>query len=325
MNLASAGTTLFVQLTSFTEAMKFVLASYGSRGDVEPFAAVGRELARRGHDVRLAVAPNMLDFAESAGLSAVAFGPDPPGEPSAGNGNPHNPIGMLTESMQHFARACAEWGATLTTLADGADLLLTGRFEQGMATNVAEYYGIPPAALHFFPEPPRRPEDLIGRITEEAHDAQRRTLGLPEGTGSTPASLDIQAYDELCLPELAADHAKPRRFVGALTVELSTDADDEVLSWIAAGTPPIYFGFGSGVVFPSAADTVAVIAAACAQLGERALIYSGPNDFTQMRHPTTSRSSAGSVTRSSYRPVARSSITGAPAPRPRGCGPGSPR
>jgi UDP:flavonoid glycosyltransferase YjiC (YdhE family) len=26
---------------------------------------------------------------------------------------------------------------------------------------------------------------------------------------------------------------------------LPTDADDEVLSWIAAGTRPIYFGFGS--------------------------------------------------------------------------------
>lgn len=38
--------------------MKFVLAGYGSRGDVEPCVAVGRELARRGHDVRMAVPPN---------------------------------------------------------------------------------------------------------------------------------------------------------------------------------------------------------------------------------------------------------------------------
>ncbi|EUA63464.1 glycosyltransferase family 28 N-terminal domain protein [Mycobacteroides abscessus 1948] len=28
--------------------MKFVLASYGTRGDIEPCAAVGRELIRRG-------------------------------------------------------------------------------------------------------------------------------------------------------------------------------------------------------------------------------------------------------------------------------------
>ena len=57
-------------------AMKFVLASWGTRGDVEPCAAVGRELLRRGHDVCMAVAPDVVGFAESAGLAAVAYGPD---------------------------------------------------------------------------------------------------------------------------------------------------------------------------------------------------------------------------------------------------------
>jgi UDP:flavonoid glycosyltransferase YjiC (YdhE family) len=56
--------------------MKVALAGYGSRGDVEPLTAVGRELMRRGHDVCMAVAPNMVGFVESAGLAAVAYGPD---------------------------------------------------------------------------------------------------------------------------------------------------------------------------------------------------------------------------------------------------------
>jgi UDP:flavonoid glycosyltransferase YjiC (YdhE family) len=56
--------------------MKFVIAGYGSRGDVEPCAAFGRELLRRGHEVRMAVSPDMAGFAESAGLSTVAYGPD---------------------------------------------------------------------------------------------------------------------------------------------------------------------------------------------------------------------------------------------------------
>jgi UDP:flavonoid glycosyltransferase YjiC (YdhE family) len=99
-------------------------------------------------------------------------------------------------------------------------------------------------------------------------------------------SLEIQAYDELCFPGLAAEWADQglrRPFVGALTLEMPTAADDEVLSWIAAGPPPIYFGFGSTpIAYP--ADTVAAISAACAQLGERALIWSGPNDFTDVPH-----------------------------------------
>jgi hypothetical protein len=34
-------------------AMEFVLSCWGMRGDVEPSAAVGRELVRRGHEVRM--------------------------------------------------------------------------------------------------------------------------------------------------------------------------------------------------------------------------------------------------------------------------------
>ena len=56
--------------------MKFVVACWGSRGDVEPNAAVGRELLRRGHDVCMAVPPDLIGFAESAGLAAVAYGLD---------------------------------------------------------------------------------------------------------------------------------------------------------------------------------------------------------------------------------------------------------
>ena len=54
--------------------MKFVLASYGGRGDIEPAVVVGRELLRRGHDVRMAVPPNLVGFTEAAGLEAIAYG-----------------------------------------------------------------------------------------------------------------------------------------------------------------------------------------------------------------------------------------------------------
>ncbi|CPW28608.1 Putative glycosyltransferase GtfA [Mycobacteroides abscessus] len=40
--------------------MKFAMASYGTRGDIEPAVAVGRELQRRGHEVRMAVPPDLI-------------------------------------------------------------------------------------------------------------------------------------------------------------------------------------------------------------------------------------------------------------------------
>ena len=54
--------------------MKVVVVGHGGRGDVEPCVAAGRELLRRGHDVLVAVPPNMLEFVELVGLAAIAYG-----------------------------------------------------------------------------------------------------------------------------------------------------------------------------------------------------------------------------------------------------------
>jgi UDP:flavonoid glycosyltransferase YjiC (YdhE family) len=135
-------------------------------------------------------------------------------------------------------------------------------------------------------------ECLSWHMAKKLEGTQRRELGLPKATGPSPrriaerGSLEIQAYDEVCFPGLAAEWAKfdgRRPFVGTLTMELSTDADDEVASWIAAGTPPIFFGFGSMPV-ESPANTLAMISAACGQLGERALVCAGWSDFSQVSH-----------------------------------------
>jgi UDP:flavonoid glycosyltransferase YjiC (YdhE family) len=288
--------------------VKVVLASYGTRGDVEPFAAVGRELLRRGHDVCMAVPPNMVGFLETVGFAAVAFGPEPLGP--VRNRMIEDPASAMATHIEYLSRAMEEWGTTLTALANGADLLLTGRIEQGLAANVAEYYGIPHAALHFFPGAHSRLSGWAGDTTEEAEDAQRRELGLPEATGHSTRSLEIQAYDALCFPDLAAEWADGdgwRPFVGALTLELPTEADDEVLSWIAEGTPPIYFGFGSGVWLPYAAQTFGLISVACARLGERALICSGASDFADAP-PSDQVKIVGAVNHSAVFPACRAVV-----------------
>ena len=267
--------------------MKFALATLGTRGDVEPCATVGRELQRRGHEVRMAVPPNFLGFVESAGLAAVAHGRDQVEQNenlARKYGKTPNSFSIAWEILMDVHLLFPELGKALVSLADGVDLLVADPSEQGLAANVAEYYDIPLASLHVYPI------DLgtDRQITKEPEDAQRRALGLPEQTGpSTRQSLEIQAYDELFFPGLAAEWAKfdvRRPFVGGLTLELPMDADDEVSSWIAAGTPPIYFGFGSSAKVAFPADAVEMISAACAQLGERALICSGTSDLTEIPH-----------------------------------------
>lgn len=267
--------------------MKFVLATVGTRGDVEPTTTVGRELARRGHEVRIAVPPNYIGFVESAGLAAVAHGPDQDQQNAdivRKYGNAPNPVLMAWEMLRSICELWPTLGTALTSLADGADLVLTDASQQGLAANVAEYYDIPQAALHYYPI--GRGGETGSQLTRDAEDELRRTLGLPEETGpSARRPLELQAYDELFFPGLAAEWAQfdlRRPFVGGLTLELPTGDDDEVLSWMTAGTPPIYFGFGSSARVAAPGDVIAMISDACSQLGERALICSGISDLTQI-------------------------------------------
>jgi vancomycin aglycone glucosyltransferase len=268
--------------------MKIVLAGYGSRGDVEPCAVVGRELLRRGHDVSIAVPPNMFGLVQSAGLTAVSYGPDSEQQLNTAAeyfvGNMKNPYGALPEVAERVAQVWVDKGTVLASLAAEADLLVTGMNEQRLAANIAEYHHIPLVALHFFPSRIQPSGELKSMLVKVSEDPLRRALGLPEAPEPTAALLEIQAYDERCLPGQPADWAEPGKpFVGALTLESAADADDEVLSWIAEGTPPIYFGLGSTPISPPA-DIVVMIIAAAAQLGERLLVCAGPNDLSEFDH-----------------------------------------
>ncbi len=294
-------------MATMREPMKFVVAVHGTRGDVEPCAAVSRELLGRGHEVRLAVPPNLVSFVDKAGLPpAVPYGVDSQSQLDAEIFRKYwkirNPVTTLRELREYITEGWAEMNKTLTSLADGADLILTGTTYQEVAANVAEYHGIPLAAFHYFPAransqalPLPLPPALVRsvwagfewahwRALKVADDAQRLELGLPKATVRAVrrivdgGALEIQAYDHVFYPRLDTEWGGRRPLVGTMTLELEADTDDEVSSWIAAGTPPIYFGFGSMPV-TSPSDAMAMITDVCAELGERALISSGVWDL----------------------------------------------
>ena len=117
------------------------------RGDVEPCAAVGRELLRRGHEVRMAVPPDLVGFAESAGLAAVAYGLDTQAPCWTRSRNfwtcffrnfwrIQDLIRLWRELWELVTQCWEEMSTTLTSLADGADLLFTGLgFEESLPTS----------------------------------------------------------------------------------------------------------------------------------------------------------------------------------------------
>jgi UDP:flavonoid glycosyltransferase YjiC (YdhE family) len=299
--------------------MKFVLAFYGTRGDVEPGVAVGRELLRRGHDVCMAVPPDLIGFAEAAGLAAVPYGPDIQEWLEATRNfwayffrnfwRLRDVKRFLSEAREPGTQRWAEMSTTLTSLTDGADLLISGMSYQELAANVAEHRHVPLATLLWFPirvnghviptlpapllrSAMRVYEWLVWRGVKKVEDMQRRELGLPKATGPAPrriaerGSLEVQAYDAVCFPGLSAEWAKwdgHRPFVGTLAMEAPTESDNEVAAWIAAGKPPICFGFGS-IPVASPAAMIIMIAKACARLGERALVCAAASDFSNVPH-----------------------------------------
>ena len=195
--------------------MKLVLTSYGGRGDIEPAVVVGRELLRRGHDVCMAVPPNLVGFAEAAGLAAIAYGLD--SEPILDLQRKYftcysrtpwkfKELNRMARETEQFAAECwADMTTSLASAAAGADLLLTGLIFEQPAANVAESYDIPLVTLHYFPCRahgqllPFLPSPLsriamtandwaAWRGTRKDEDAQRRELGLPRSTGSRAAA-----------------------------------------------------------------------------------------------------------------------------------------
>ncbi|MGA9375742.1 MAG: glycosyltransferase [Mycobacterium sp.] len=295
--------------------MRIVVAVHGTRGDVEPCAAVARELRSRGHDVKMAVPPNLIGFVESVGLGpAEAYGVDSAkqveSEAFQNYWKVKNPVAAIRDGIAYYTDGWADMNSALTELAADADIILTGTTYQEVAANVAERFGIPMAALHYFPARPNRHllpvplptwaiktgfavgEWALWRLGKSAEDEQRRTLGLP-ATNIRSArrvveagALEIQAYDPAFFPGLAEEWGDGRPLVGGITLALETTIDEEVTSWIEAGTPPIYFGFGSMPV-QSPADAVAMITEVCAELGERALISAGVwelGDLPQAEH-----------------------------------------
>lgn len=257
--------------------MRIAIAGYGSRGDVEPLLALGRELQRRGHVVRCAVPPNRLPLAAAAGLGAIAYGPNLDGlsgDGAAGAGPAPNPFAAMIQLVQQFSAATADWAATLEALAEQADMLVTLVGDQGLAANATEYQGIPLVSLHFFPGQTAQLGGALGQVAAEAENTQRVTFGLPEGAPPHRPELELQVYDEICFsahPAATRVGSAASPCVGALTLELPSADDDEVLEWIASGEPPVYFGFGSNLSVP-AEHTVALIDAVCRRLGLRGLI-----------------------------------------------------
>lgn len=76
-DVSHAPPTYLPQPTKARVSLNIVIQVVGSRGDVQPFIALGNELQRSGHRVRLATHGTFKSFVTEADLEFYPIGGDP--------------------------------------------------------------------------------------------------------------------------------------------------------------------------------------------------------------------------------------------------------
>ncbi len=285
--------------------MRITVLAHGTRGDVYPLTALGAELARRGHEVRVGAPGNLVDPGRRLGLETVPIAWDTQralesarGRVWADSGDAGSFVRLMHEiGQEHDERLDGE---VLEVCAD-SDAIITGVLLEWRATMLAKARGIPLIVQDCFP---RRTNEMVPHplvTTDPQADAAatratyraftRLNLGelrepvarfrrrLEPSGRPAPRPLELQSYSPALVPGLTWDDHRP--YVGDLRMSRSdldrlgmTTIDPEVEEWLDAGDPPVFFTFGSTYI-ADPAERLAAIGRVCRSLGVRGLVVAG--------------------------------------------------
>jgi len=287
--------------------MRVLLSTIGSRGDVQPLVALASELRALEQDVRLCVPPDFCDWIDGLGFAVTPIGPELRKLTAA------SPPATLEPPSPERRRQLAEASVatqfqTVAAAAQGCDFIVAATALQIAARSVAEKMGIPyvfvaycpnvlPSTHHAPPVLPPLPgqaspsaaadnRELWARDTERfnglfgaALNAHRASIGLDavgDARDHVFTSRPWVAADATLAPwPDTADEAvfQPGAWIlpdrRPLSVELRTFLD--------AGEPPLYLGFGS---IRAPHDLSRVMIQTARALGRRAIISRGWADLS---------------------------------------------
>lgn len=283
--------------------MRVLLSTIGSRGDVQPLVGLAWQLKSMGQDVRLCVPPDFQEWIEGLGLPVTPIGPE---LRPTGKRNPMGAPPTPEQRRQMIEGTVAAQFDTITAAAQGCDVIVGATALQIAAPSVAEHMGIPyvfaaycPAVLpsrHHAPpvlaalgdKPVTLPDysELWNADAKRWSDMWAPILNARrEALGLSPVA-DVRGYILTRRPWLAADPAlapwpEPDDDAvfqtGAWILPDERPLAPELEAFLAAGAPPVYFGFGSISAPPGLSR--AMIEAARA-LGVRAIVSRGWADLS---------------------------------------------
>ncbi|XP_004292385.1 PREDICTED: sterol 3-beta-glucosyltransferase UGT80A2 isoform X1 [Fragaria vesca subsp. vesca] len=304
--------------------MQIVMLIVGTRGDVQPFIAIGKRLQDYGHRVRLATHSNFKEFVLTAGLEFYPLGGDP--KILAGymvknkgflpSGPSEIPIqrNQIKEIIYSLLPACKDPDLDSGILFK-ADAIIANPPAYGH-THVAEALKIP---LHIFftmpwtptsefPHPLSRVKQQTGYrlsyqivdsliwlgIRDMINDVRKKRLNLRPVTylsGSQGSESDVP-HGYIWSPHLVP---KPKDWgpkvdvVGFCFLDLASNYQppEPLVKWLEAGDKPIYIGFGSLPVQEPQKMTQ-IIVEALEQTGQRGIINKGWGGLGDLAEPKDS-------------------------------------
>jgi vancomycin aglycone glucosyltransferase len=286
--------------------MRILLSTIGSRGDVQPLVALALQLKALGQEVRLCVPPDFREWIESLGIPVTPIGPEV--RKFAVSSPPATPAPPSPEAMRQVVEATvATQFETIAAAAQGCDVIVAATALQLAARSVAERMGIPyvfaaycPTVLpspHHAPIPLRALGETPAPATTDyrelwVQDARRwndtwgTTLNSHRASMGLAAVSDVRSYMFTDRPWLAADAtlapwpdpADQAVFqTGAWILPDARPLSPELETFLNAGEPPVYFGFGS---IRAPQDLSQVMIKSARALGRRAIVSRGWADLS---------------------------------------------
>lgn len=290
--------------------MRIMLFAHGLRGDVWPLVALGWTLARRDHEVTIAVTEEFRPLAERAGLRTshlpfdmMAWLETPEGQRLLRSGGPR----LLYGIQRQYARYAEEFDAAYIAAAGEAEALVATVLTWDRALALGDLLGAPMGVVFTHPAAPsteyeplalsggRRLSPALRRISHELAAsvwwrggvaASTRTfrgkLGLPPDRRRTDRRFLSSEMLGLhtCSPTL---FPRPSDWMDSLTMtpawqmpaalrdDLREGLPAALEAWLDAGEPPIFLGFGSMPVLEPE-PLLADIADVAGKLGRRAIV-----------------------------------------------------
>lgn len=293
---------------------RIAIVASGTRGDVQPYVALGKGLQEAGFSVRVLTGNSFEWLVREAGLDYGSTGESVEAmletEAWRKRVESGNFLRILSGMREEMKRASADLARRLPDLLAGSDLIITGTAGLIGVLPIAEMMQIPYIQANVFPFTPTSafPSPLVPALplggalnrlsfhvtrqmfwqsSKTGDQAVRLSLNLPKGPMFGPfrrlteqRTPVMYGYSRHILPhphDWPDTHAITGYWFLETPVSWSPPAD--LVRFLDAGDPPVYIGFGSmGSRNPQAMAEIAL--EALALTGQRGVLASGWGGLT---------------------------------------------